>query len=186
VSCETFDRWLDGGRPAPLAESMLAHARDCERCRRALSASRALEDALGAEPAAAPAPRADFTAAVMARIEPRPAAAVARLQLPPLWLRLARDPALVGGALVAALALSQRAALTRGLEALSTRAGATWAPLSAGGAAVARRFVIETPAWNLPGGEWIAMSLLLCTVLPLSWWLYRSSQHWLVRQPRPR
>lgn len=184
MSCETFERWLDEGMAPAAAESMLAHAHECARCARALDAARSLDHALCADAPPAPAPSADFTDAVMARLDPARAAMREPLRLPPMWVRLARDPALIAGALIAALVFAQRDSIAYVLKALAARANALAGPSAAAGATLADWLSTFTFRWELPGGEWIALGLVLGAVIPLSWWLYHVSQHWF--DPRPR
>src|SRR5437667_12066350 len=66
ASCETFERWLDAGRPASAEPAARAHAANCARCAASLRAALAVEGLLAAGLAPAPA---GFAARVMERVE---------------------------------------------------------------------------------------------------------------------
>jgi hypothetical protein len=107
VNCERFGAWLDAGQPPDGAGAAHAHAATCERCREALAADRALEEAL--ESWAAPAP-AGFTGRVMRAIERAneartPATAASWKDAMPWWSRAALQPQVLGAAALAALVI---------------------------------------------------------------------------------
>lgn len=143
--CEAFDHWLDGARSdtGPAA----AHAAACSRCAGALSAARAVDEAL-ALPAAGAAP-GGFTDAVMRRV--RAAQALSRPPRPVEWRRVVGDPVVVAAAAIfASAALAWRLQALGGVAAdLSTRLAA-WS-----GAALSLPAVLATvPTW----GAWRALS----------------------------
>ncbi len=168
MTCASFDRWLDDGRPEIEAASASAHARDCVRCARALDAMLELEAALEVT---APAPPG-FTDRVMARVaavaQERPAtAARSPLAGAPLldspfawWVRIAMEPAVVLAAVLAAAVVAFGPSLVRG-------AGEVGAWLAA---AVARAPRLDGPAWPI-----VAIGLLP-VIACASWVIYRWSE----------
>jgi hypothetical protein len=168
VNCARFDLWLDQGR-APIAEAaMLRHAGECARCARALQASLAMDEALEHEPARVPAPATDFTDRVMARLGPRPLAAPP-VPLPPLWLRVAGDRAVIAAAAFAAGVLIGRDPLTRWLSAFTARASTD---VHAAGEIVTATLRSHGTLGSIvtgPGLEWVWSSLAVTAGLGLAW-----------------
>lgn len=127
MNCESFDRWLDEGRPAAEAVAGEAHAESCPRCRRSLAAAMAIEHAL--EDDAVPAP-AQFTARVMERVRVArrvPSSARVLVDLTPWWVRAAAEPGILLAAAVAGLVAWRPDALlavgAAAAQGLSTRLG---------------------------------------------------------------
>lgn len=105
MSCEAFQRWLDGGRPGTGEAPARLHAAACARCAAALRIAVEIDAELERFAVRAPA---TFTARVMARVE---AADEARAAAQPLaspfdwWVRAAAEPATALALLVAGLML---------------------------------------------------------------------------------
>lgn len=166
MNCAAFERRLDERGPDGLGGDALAHAAECARCARTRRDARAIEVLLSAPPAGQASE--DFTRRVMARVDDaRREAFVGRAPfvpdavLPPLWLRLLAEPAvLLSLGLAAVLAL----AAGPGLAALGAFAASLAREPAATGAA-------SDPASWAP---WlVAAWLLALAAAPLVRWAER-------------
>ncbi len=183
MSCGALERWLDDGRPQAGAEAMRAHAAGCPRCAALLRAAESVERLL-AEPGPAVAAPPAFAAEVMRRVrEVRAARAAAQLlALPPAlawWLRLAADPVVALGLILASLLAWRHEALW------------TFASWSAARIAALREVSLQLPGatsltFTLPAAlrlftdPTVLLGLVMALVpalLWLSWQLYRWSGH---------
>jgi len=187
ASCETFERWLDAGRPAAAEPAARAHAAGCARCATALRAALEVEGLLAAGLAPAPA---GFAARVMERVEAARRAGAAPAGYAPhaapiappafdWWVRAAADPAaalaLVLAALVAWRGEAMVALVARGLERLSAQP--LFATSAAAGGALAR--AAGSLSLTAPG----PIGLVVLMALPwASWLLFRWSESLV--QPR--
>jgi hypothetical protein len=180
MNCESFDHWLDEGRPVAEAAAAEAHAASCARCGRALAASLAIERALEGE--AAPAP-AGFTARVMERVRESnrlPMAVRSLADLAPWWVRVAAEPGVLLAAAVAGLVAWRPDALlalgAAAAQGLSTRMGF-------GASALENLIGTQAPAVdpNVRLTLWITAAPL---VILASVVLYRWSEHLALRNAR--
>ena len=178
VSCESFERWLDEGRPAATEAAPLAHAASCARCASLLE----LETLLAAPVAGVTRP--GFTQAVLRRMH-APARAAAwspRGMFPaPVWVQGLLDP-LVALALtaLALLGFARHAVWTAGSSLAAQWRVLTWPDLRVPDplAAVALRHAFAGLGAS-PGLTAALLVGLAPALLLLSWQLYRVSERWV-------
>jgi len=115
MNCDTFDRWLEAGMPAPDAAAALVHSATCARCAAALEVERFLAHDVASAPEG-------FTARVMERVEAATSARVharhAPLSALAWWVRPAAEPAAALALGLAALLMWQRDAVLGALVTL--------------------------------------------------------------------
>ena len=183
MRCETFDRWLNEGRPQEGAAESQAYARTCARCGAALEAALGLETWLAALVARAPEGFADR---VMARIafadaatEPARVEVVDAEPALPWWVEMITEP-------VAALALLVAALLAAMAPAWVTRGPAAFASLGAWLSSLIDGFALQVGAALNPTLTDALVLALLPPILLLSLPLYQLAQRLvLVRSSAP-
>jgi hypothetical protein len=168
VECQSFDRWLNAGRPGAQRADAHRHAESCSRCEAELAAARELTAALSQRFATAPDTLTDrILDRIAAEERTRPLVAPPVVEPSfPWWIRVLLDPATVLSCLLAAVVL---ATAPRVFVVVSG-----WAPA-----------FLPTISWDwltLPSLSWLTLPIL---GLPL--WaaaaiaLYRGSLRWVER-----
>ena len=166
MNCDEFTRWLDEGLPGSNLRAE-AHAAECARCAGELAAARELERLLADGP---PAPAANLTGRVMARVAAEPRVPVMAEDPVAWWIRAAANPACGLAALTAGLLLWRGPAFVVAAKELAIGAGARLAS----GAAVA-----GADAASLPAGLGFGLLVAAGTAAAL---LAFPLEHWVERK----
>ena len=135
MTCETFIRWLDDGRPEADRVAALAHGGSCASCAEQLAAAEAIDTLLVGAPAA---PRG-FADRIMARVavtpQERPSVlAIDNFPLAPAipwWARVALEPVCVLAVVLGAVLLWRGSVLTAAVTVEMAKFAA-WAVVAPG------------------------------------------------------